>query len=241
MKKIILCIAFVLLVSTSLISQSDSLHSSYDEILKTYVKNGLVDYGQLKANRSSLDNYLQQLSRVSEREFNTWQENAQLAFLINLYNAATLQLIIDNYPLDSIRDIGNFISGPWDQKVVSLFGEKITLDNVEHDIIRVDYDEPRIHMVLVCAAIGCPPLLNEAYTASKLESQLEKQSRFYLRNSKGLVLRRSEGKVYLSSIFKWYGEDFDSVRDFAQKYSGQNLEGLKIDWIDYDWSLNDLN
>ncbi len=241
MKKNILIVAAILLFSVNVFSQSESLHSTYDTILKTYVIDGLVNYDDLKSNRNSLDMYLESLSEVTEREFNAWNENNQLSYLINLYNAATLQLIVDNYPVDSIRDIGNIFRGPWDQKVVSLFGEMITLDNLEHDIIRVDYDEPRIHMVLVCAAIGCPPLVSEAYEGSTLIEQMDTQSHAYLHSEKGFVLDREKGTVYLSSIFKWYGDDFDSVKGFAEQYSGENLDGLSIKWLDYDWSLNELN
>ncbi len=240
MKKTLLCFTFLLFVATSFFAQSESLHSTYDTILKNYVIDGLVDYPSLKENREALDSYLQNLAKITEAEFNTWNENEQLAYLINLYNADTLQLIIDNYPVDSIRDIGNIFRGPWDQKVVSLFGEMITLDNLEHDIIRVDYDEPRIHMVLVCAAIGCPPLVSEAYEGRTLIEQMDTQSHAYLHSEKGFVLDREKGTVYLSSIFKWYGDDFDSVKGFAEQYSGEDLEGLSIKWLDYDWSLNEL-
>ncbi len=240
MKKIVIILTFVFFFSINVFSQNESLHSQYNTVLKTYVVDGLVDYSALKANRQGLDGYLDNLAKISQADFDLWNTNDQLAFLINLYNAATLQLIIDNYPLDSIRDIGSIFRGPWDQKVVNLFGEMITLDNLEHDIIRVDYDESRIHMVLVCAAIGCPPLLDEAYTGESLIEQMDAQTVFYLKTDKGLVLDREGSTVYLSSIFKWYGEDFDSVPDFVEKYSGMNLDGLKIKWLDYDWSLNEL-
>ncbi len=240
MKKIIPCTLLLLSILFPAFSQTQSLHSEYDSILETYVIDGLVNYEGLKVNRASLDSYLQNLSKITEKEFLGWNGSDQLAFLINLYNAATLQLIIENYPVDSIRDIGNIFRGPWDQKVVNLFGEKITLDNLEHDIIRVDYDEPRIHMVLVCAAIGCPPLLDEAYEGTTLVEQMDRQSTLYLQSDKGMIIDNANKEVYLSSIFKWYGKDFDSVLGFAEKYSGKNLEGLKIKWIDYDWNLNKI-
>jgi hypothetical protein len=159
--------------------------------------------------------------------------------LINFYNAATLQLIIDNYPVKSIKDIGNIFSGPWDKKVVKLFGNKISLDNLEHDIIRKQFNEPRIHFALVCAAKGCPPLRFEAYTGEKLDAQLTEQVQEYLQSSYGMVVDYQKNTVFLSSIFKWYDEDFSSIDDFIKKYSLIDIKNFNKKWIKYDWSLNE--
>ena len=136
----------------------DQSHSRFDRVLKKFVKDGLVDYAGLKANPGELRRYLDELSTPSEMDFGRWMEKEQLAFLINLYNATTLRLIVDHYPVKSIKDIGNLWKGPWDQPVVRLFGRKVTLNTIEHDILRKNYEEPRIHFALVCAARGCPPL-----------------------------------------------------------------------------------
>ncbi len=169
------------------------------------------------------------------------ESSAQLAYLINLYNAATLQLIINHYPVKSIKDIGSIFKGPWSQKVVPLFGEKITLDTLEHEIIRKKYSEPRIHMALVCAAKGCPPLRNEAYTEERLSLQLDDQSKAYITSPQGLIVDTAKNTIYISSIFDWYGKDFTSVIDFVEKYSGLKLATFKQDWIEYNWQLNDLH
>ncbi|UOD35695.1 DUF547 domain-containing protein [Deferribacteraceae bacterium V6Fe1] len=215
------------------------IHEKFDVILQSYVINGLVDYKSLLNNRKQLDDYLLLLSSIQESEYESWSTDSKLAFLINLYNAATLQLIIDNYPVKSIKDIGNIFSGPWDKKVVNLFGKKISLDNLEHDIIRKTFSEPRIHFALVCAAKGCPPLRYEAYAGEKLDTQLTEQVKGYLQSSYGMVVDYDKKIVYLSSIFKWYNEDFNSIDDFIKKYSSVDINRFSQKWIKYDWSLNE--
>jgi len=217
-----------------------ALAQDLDVLLKNHVLNGRVDYAALKADPAPLQKYLEHAGAVPESKFKSWDENRQLAFLINLYNASTLQLIVDHYPVKSIKDIGSWLKGPWDQPAVVLFGKTITLNELEHGVIRKQYNEPRVHMALVCAAKGCPILRSEAYTAEKLEEQLDDQSRRYLASPAGLVINRARGEARISSIFKWYGEDFPSVPAFVEKHSGQSLDGLKIRYLDYDWSLNEF-
>ena len=120
-----------------------------------------------------------------------------------------------------------------------LHGKRITLNTLEHKIIRPHYGDPRVHMALVCAAKGCPILRNEAYTAAKLDTQLDDQSRRYLATPTGLVIDHKKGTASISAIFKWYAADFSSVPSFVEKYSGQRLQGLKIRYLSYDWSLNE--
>jgi len=230
-------------------------------LLKRYVADDRVDYKGLKVDIHALDRYLDSTDGVSEAVFNAWAASERLAFLINLYNAATLKLILDHYPITSIKKIGNFFKGPWDQPVVRLFGETITLDNLEHDIIRKEYNEPRIHMALVCAAKGCPPLRREAYVAEKLDAQLEGQSRRFLASPAGLRIDRGRKVAYFSSIFKWYGKDFveaylpssaftgldkteRAVANFCSRYLPESdrdylkAGGYSVKYLDYDWSLN---
>ncbi len=217
----------------------DQTYSELNQVLEPRVMDGRVDYQGLKADPLPLKEFLSEAGALKESEFNAWNKNEQLAFLINLYNAATLQLIVDHYPVKSIKKAGSIFKGPWDQPVVPLFGKMITLNELEHGIIRKQYHEPRVHMALVCAAKGCPPLRSEAYTAEKLDAQLDDQSRTYLTSPAGLVIDQSKGAARISSIFKWYGSDFSSVPDFIEKHSGKSLNGLKIRYIDYDWSLNE--
>lgn len=232
-------IAFLLVLPLApTFTSSNEFHADFDNVLKAYVSDGKVNYTDLKKNRAQLDAYLAKLASIHESTFVTWSEKERLAYLINLYNAATLQLVINHYPVRSIKRIRTFFKGPWDQPVVSLFDKKITLKNLENDIIRKEYKEPRIHMALVCAAKGCPPLRMEPYMAERLDNQLDDQSKEYLSSPVGMRIDEQERKVYLSSIFKWYQKDFPSVVAFAEKYSGVKLDGFSVHWLDYDWSLN---
>ncbi|MBE1426809.1 hypothetical protein H4684_003484 [Desulfomicrobium macestii] len=239
----------------------DHAHGILTQVLSERVVDGRVDYPGLQKSPALLDRYLQSTSSVTEAQFKGWNERQQLAFLINLYNAATLRLIIDHYPLDSIKDIGNIFKGPWDQKVVSLFGGKTSLNHLEHGIIRKDYSEPRIHVALVCAASSCPALPSSAFTADALDGQLDERARLYLSSPNGLRVDRAAGRVLVSSIFKWFGEDFvpgfspasgfdglkgkeRAVMNFIAKYVSDELRGFfsgggyDLEYIDYDWSLN---
>jgi hypothetical protein len=209
-----------------------------EQVLARYVVEGRVDYAGLQANPKALLQYLQEAGAVEESEFKSWSKNRQLAFLVNLYNTSTLQLIVAHYPISSIKKTRTLFKGPWDQLVVTFQGKKITLNELEHGIIRKRYTDPRIHMALVCAAKGCPILRSEAYTADRLDEQFADQSRRYLATSAGLVIDHQKGTASISSIFKWYGEDFSSVPAFIEKYSDENIDGLKIRYLNYDWSLN---
>jgi hypothetical protein len=233
--------AMLTLVPTNIVAADafDHNHASYTAILGAHVVNGGVNYKALKASPQALDRYIGSLTAVREHTFKTWSEAQQIAFLSNLYNAATLKLIVDHYPIKSIKEIGSLFKGPWDQPVVTLFGKTITLNRLEHGILRKDYDEPRLHMALVCAAKSCPPLRSEAYTADRLNEQFDDQSKTYLTSPSGLQLDRPRGEIRLSAIFKWYGGDFPSVTGFVSQYSGHKVTGLKIRYIDYDWSLNE--
>lgn len=224
-------------------------HGSFDKLLGQYVRDGLVDYGALKANREPLDAYLDGAGAVTSGEFQAWPRNDRLAFLINLYNAATLRLIIDAYPVDSIKSLGSLLSSPWDKKVVGLFGDTISLDRLEHEIIRKDFEEPRIHFALVCAALGCPPLRGEAYRGAALEAQLEEQTRSFLQTREKNYLDREKQVLWLSPIFKWYRADFEvggkSLVDFVTPYlnageGAATLADVDVSFTHYDWRLNDL-
>lgn len=228
----------------------DHEHAALSEVLQTHVReNGRVDYAALKQDPQKLLQYLDALAAVDEAAFRTWDEKQQLAYLINLYNAHTLQLILDHYPLDSIRDIGTLFMGPWDQEVVPLFGRHVSLDYVEHGILRKEYQEPRIHFALVCAAKGCPPLRREPYTAGSLEAQLEDQGRLFLAAPHKNRIDREKKIVYLSSIFKWFKKDFqaqhENILDFVKPYlpadaaAAMAAEKYDVKYTDYDWTLNE--
>lgn len=235
-----LLILSVVLFSSSFLQAFD--HSGINLVLKRYVNDsGMVDYASLKTNRAGLDGYLKTTAAVSESTFDGWGNDEQLAFLINVYNAETLQYIVDNHPITSIKKLGGIISTPWDKKNVGLLGDQVSLNHLEHKVIRANYSEPRIHFALVCAAKGCPPLRNEAFTATKLESQLESQAKVFLNQ---ITKNRLEGDtLYLSTIFKWYGGDFKdggrSVSEYVDPFIEGVTAGKSIEWTEYDWSLNE--
>ena len=224
----------------------DHSHQPYGTVLNKYVNNGLVDYNGLKSNPEQLDLYLTSLTTVSEKDFNQWSEEKQLAYLINLYNAQTLRLIIDHYPIKSIKDINE----PWDTPLVTLHGNKITLNELEHQIIRKNYKEPRIHFALVCAAKGWPILPKEPFKPGNLSNQFQKQGRKFLSDPKKNSVDFKNQTVYLSPIFDWFQEDFvknsGSVLLFVRPYFPDEISKIlsnadfKIEFSEYDWSLNDL-
>lgn len=227
----------------------DQTHAALDRVLKQNVRASLVNYTGMKAAPGPLDDYLSQLAAVSEVEFGAWPEKDRLAFLINLYNAATLRLIVENYPLKSIRSIGWLPGAAWKKEVVELFGRKISLDELEHGIIRQQYHEPRAHFALVCAALGCPPLREEAYVGARLDAQLDDQGRKFLGTAAKNRVDAVTHTVYLSPIFKWFAGDFEAasgtVVKFVTPFFPESARvaltsgDFKVSYTDYDCSLND--
>lgn len=210
-------------------------HKSFDKLLSKHVTNtGKVDYRGLLADKKALDSYLKLLSANPPNK--NWSQKKQLAYWINAYNAFTLKMIIDNYPVGSIMDLHN--GKPWDVKWIKIGKETYSLNNIENDIIRPKYKEPRIHFAVNCAAKSCPPLSNEAYTNRNLEKLLERNTKAFINNKKYNTLE--EDMVNLSKIFEWYGVDFDGVLNYVQKYSTtQVADDAKIGFKEYDWSLNE--
>jgi hypothetical protein len=223
----------------------DHTHAEFTEVLRVHVKGATCDYASLKKSPQKLDSYLTSLSSVKESEFQGWTESRQIAFLVNLYNAATLKLVIDQYPVKSIKDIGGILSSPWKQPVVGLFGGNVTLDHVEHGLLRKNYDEPRVHFAVNCASVGCPNLRAEAFQADKLDAQLDEQTRLFL--SDKTRNRVDGGTLYLSPIFDWFAVDFTkagTLSEFVAPYFPADDRkaiasgGLKTRFTDYNWSLN---
>lgn len=220
-------------------------HSAWDVLLKRYVNDqGLVNYKGFIADSTELNKYLDLLS-ANPPDQKTWSESAQLAYWINAYNAFTIRLIIRNYPMKSIKDIAGiipFINTSWDIKFIHIGDNDYDLNNIEHGIIRKQFDDERIHFALVCAAISCPPLRREAYTGEKLNDQLNDQARiFFNDNTKNKI---SQNEAIISPILKWYSGDFEdkaeNLQAYINKYSKVKVNpGAKITYTDYDWSLND--
>jgi hypothetical protein len=244
-------IAWCAIAGTVSVAAFDHSHEKLDRLLKQHVRNARVDYAALKTDRQPLDAYLLECSVVKEPDFRQWTEQQQLAFLINLYNAATLQLVASHYPVPSIKKIGGWFKGPWDQECVRVFGRTTTLDDLEHGMLRRNYREPRIHFAIVCAAQGCPPLRPEAYTAARLNQQLEEQARAFLRQRASNRVEPGQHTVYLSPIFKWFREDFENaepiLKFLAPYFPAEDQQRLaaerdwKIRYTEYDWSLNDAS
>lgn len=239
-------------------------HGDWTDLLKRFVANTedghstTIDYTGIQKQRAELQDYLARLADVEPQQFSAWPEPERLAFLINAYNAWTVELILDEYPdIESIRDIGGWFGSPWKQAIAPLLGKKRTLDEIEHDMIRGsgEFDEPRIHFAVNCASIGCPALRNEAYIADDLEEQLEAQTQAFLGDPSRNAWR--DDALYVSPIFKWYREDFEagwrgthSLAEFLARYDAalglsQDQKQALLDgkatirYTDYDWRLND--
>jgi Protein of unknown function, DUF547 len=227
----------------------DASGAIYARVLRRFVHAGLVDYRGLHASPGDLNEFLRRVAAIHRDVFDTWPRVEREALLINLYNAQTLALIVDHYPVGSIKDIGSLLSGPWSQPVVHLFGRTLTLDDLEHEWLRKRYGDPRVHFALVCASRGCPPLRAEPYAGERLDAQLDDQARVFLADPTKNRVDDSRHVLHLSPIFKWYREDFvsaaGSVVAFVKAYlppgESASLDGanLEIRYTDYDWSLND--
>jgi hypothetical protein len=211
-------------------------HDIWNELLQKYVSvAGNVNYKGLKEERRKLLEYLYDLGENKPSE--NWSKNEKLAYWINAYNAMTVDLILDSYPArKGIKEIRN----PWKQRRWKIEGKAYNLDEIEHDILR-KMNEPRIHFAINCASFSCPPLLNEAYTAAKLEQQLTQVTKAFLADSKRNTITKDQ--LELSKIFKWFAKDFKqngSVIDFLNLYTEIDIEATaKISYKKYDWSLNE--
>ena len=249
--------AFVLLAPGAAGAQGFD-HKPWDALLKKHVvvlqggKVSQVRYADFAKDRTALKAYLDALSKVPEAQFNGWTRPERMAFLINAYNAFTVEKILTRYPnLKSIRDFGTVFGNPWKDKFFTLFGRESFLDQIEHETLRKPgaYNELRVHYAVNCASIGCPMLREEAYVADRLDAQLEEQAvRFLSDRSRN---RFEGGKLEVSKIFDWFKEDFGAREQYFAKYAkvlAETPEAQKLvaegraplSFLDYDWSLNDV-
>ena len=237
-------IIFFILISQLSVAQSFN-HQLFDQILSKYVRQGLVDYKSLKSEKK-LDEYLKSVSKADVKSLT---KDEELAFWINAYNAYTLKLIVDYYPVKSIKDIGiTFIASPWDKEIAVIGGKKYTLNNIEHDIIRKKFNEPRIHFALVCAAISCPPLRSEAFTGQRLNEQLNQQVEIFFTDKSNNSLDQQKKIMTLSKILDWYKGDFEKAGNYYEimwNYFPSKLrpteftKSYSVKYNDYNWSLNE--
>lgn len=246
MKKVT-TVAFVLFFAAALpLSWAEDTavdHSLYAELLQKYVQDGVVDYQGLKTEEQKLDQYLGILNKTNPENLS---RDEQLAFYINAYNAYTLKLILKHYPVESIKDIGGFFSKPWSIEFANVGGKTLTLDQIEHDIIRPRFQDPRIHFAVNCAAKSCPPLISEPYKGATIDQQLDESTRAFLNDPEKTYLEGDT--LWVTRIFKWYSGDFnDDPLGFVLKYAEgefkEQLEARKdeieVEYLDYDWSLNE--
>lgn len=250
------------LVASAAAAPVDQQYTALDTLLHKHVHwlpdnvQSRTDYAGLKADHAALTRALGELSGLTQAEFDQWTAQQQMAFLINAYNAYTLELILGKYPdMKSIKDTGSLIQSPWKKKFFKLLGSERNLDWIENDMLRARYKDPRVHVGINCASIGCPALRPESYTAAKLDTQLDDGMLRFLGDHTRNRVR--DGKLEVSEIFKWFAEDFEkgnkgyaSVADVFARYAAQltsdpttqgalRKKSLAIGYLDYDWRLND--
>lgn len=221
-------------------------HEEFDALLKKYVQpTGEVNYKGLLEDKAILDKYCDLLSNNAP-DRNTWTKDEQLAYWINAYNAFTLKLIVDNYPVNSIQDLHPKIKIPlintvWHIKFFQIGGRDANLDEIEHKILRKEFDEPRIHFAINCASFSCPPLLNEAYDPLTINAQLDKVAVSFINDTNRNVISANEVKI--SKIFSWFKRDFTkkgNIVNYLNQYSQVTINAkAKVSHLDYDWSLNE--
>ena len=245
----------VLAMLIAVIERAESMtvdHDPWDQFLSKYVSEfddgvNRVAYSQVTASdKKSLKSYVKSLATT---EVSSLTDKQAMAFWINLYNALTVDVVLDHYPVSSIRKIkpSLFSLGPWSKERITVEGEELSLDDIEHKKLRPVYKDPRIHYAVNCASFSCPNLLTKAFTARNLEKMLEQGAREYVNHPRG-VWADEKGRVFVSSIYHWYREDFDDsdegvldhLRKYAEGETSAMLNGVsRIRGHDYDWSLND--
>jgi Protein of unknown function, DUF547 len=275
MKSVILFFAALFTTTLMTITASaqsfDHSHAAFSALLKKHVvlveggKTSKVNYVEFGKDQAALKSYLDSLSKVSEAEFSSWTKPQRMAFLINAYNGFTVELILQNYPTKSIKDIGGTFDDRWKRKFFKLLGQDSYLNKIEHEMLRKPgaFDEPRVHFAVNCASIGCPALRDEAFTADKIDKQLEEQTTRFLSDRSRNRYDTKSGKLEVSMIFKWFKEDWESGykgfdgktpaiksrEDYFARYAKlladapadqQKIADGKaaISFLDYDWSIN---
>lgn len=245
----------------------DHTHADWTALLKKHVvlqrggQASQANYAGFAADRSALQAYLAQLSSVTRAAFGGFTKAQQQAFLTNVYNAFTVELILGQHPdLKSIRDLGSIFTSPWQRKWFDLLGTRVSLDEVEHGMLRErgTYDEPRVHFAVNCASIGCPLLREEAFVADRLPAQLAEQTQRFMSDRTRNRWNSQRSRMEISKIFDWYGEDFElghqgiaSLKAFLGSFADSLADApadrerirsgqFSITFLDYDWALNDV-
>lgn len=256
-------LALAVTMGTALAAPPDHNYAQWNTLLQKHVKwlqgkkASQVDYAQFAKDRESLKAVLKEWSSVTQEEYNAFSRDQKMAFLINAYNGYTVELILTKYPkLKSIKDLGTFLKSPWKNEFFTLLGKPRNLDWIEHEQLRPVFKDPRVHAAVNCASVGCPALQDEAFVATKLNSQLETSFKRFLSDKTRNRVQKDELQV--SSIFKWFKEDFEggsggfqNVKDVFAKYAKELSDDpavqqqllaktLEVSYLDYDWGLNDI-
>lgn len=245
----------------------DHTHAAWTALLQKHVKlleggkASRMDYAGMARDHAALKSYTDTLSAVSAKAFSGFSKPQQMAFLINAYNAFTVELILTKYPdLKSIKDLGSLFQSPWKKSFVPLLGQTMSLDEIEHENLRAKgrYDDPRVHFAVNCASVGCPMLREEAFVATRLEAQLDEQALRFMSDRSRNRYNVAAGKLEISKIFDWYGSDFkqgwkgiDSLTGFCARYATQladapaaqeriKAQQASVGFLEYDWKLNDV-
>jgi hypothetical protein len=238
----------------------DHGHRTWTEVLRERMSERGFDYKALKNDRSKLDRYLASLEAVTPQELGAWSREQEYAFWINAYNAYTVAKVVEHYPVGSIKEIGSIFTSVWDQKFIPLArlhpgragdkGDKLTLNDIEHGILRPRFKDARVHAAVNCASRGCPPLFEEAFTADRLDEQLDEQARRWIADTARNRLDRTGSRIEISKIFDWFREDFErdagSVQAWVARYAPngaaawlRDARNVGIDYLDYSWKLNE--
>jgi hypothetical protein len=264
-------VSVLMLVPVPVLAQTaaaafDHSHAAWTALLKKHVR--VIDggrasqlrYAGMATDKAALKDYLSSLTAVTPASFDAFSKPQQMAFLINAYNAFTVDLILTRYPkLASIKDLGSLLQSPWKGKGVALLGTQMSLDNIEHDTLRARgrYDDPRVHFAVNCASIGCPALREEAFVPERLDAQLEEQAQRFMADRSRNRFSAERDKVEVSKIFDWFGDDFKqghkgitSLQQFIGRHASQLADApadrerlragtVAVGYLDYDWKLND--
>ncbi len=239
MRFFLLSIAFLFQSTFFALGQNDSL---WAELLQRHVdETGWVSYSGFRNDSALLNNYLHSISANAPEA--DWSNDQKLAYWINAYNAFTVKLIIDHYPVRSIKEIKRgvpFVNSVWDIRFIEIGGRKMSLNHIEHDVLRKEFEEPRIHFAIVCASVSCPKLRNEPYRAFDLERQLQEQAIDFVNDPR--KNRFQANRILVSPIFNWFKKDFtrkNTLVGFLNMFAQERLgTGTKLEFMEYDWNLN---
>lgn len=235
----------------------DHSHAAWSEVLRACVRDGGFDYARLKQDRARFDAYLATLHAVTREQLDGWSEPQRFAFWINTYNAHCIQKVVDNYPLKSIRKLDGFagINSVFDKEFIPMRAlhpsgkdEDLSLNDIEHEILRKRFKDARVHAAINCASVSCPPLRNEAFTADRLGAQLDEQMRGFVNDPVRNHVDPEKKELAVSEIFKWFEEDFErdakSVKEYLVRFAPAAktdfIRASKVRYLDYDWDLNDV-